>query len=904
MTQQTLRICHWNANGLAQHAQEIKAFINNQNIDIMLISETHFTTKNFLKIHKYSIYDTKHPDRTAHGGSAVIIKDTIKHHEASKYIQEHIQATSVTIDDWTGPLTITAVYCPPKHTIKENMFTDFFKSLGHRFIVGGDYNAKHTHWGSRLITSKGRELLKAINLNNLQHVSSGKPTYWPSDSRKTPDLIDFCVTKGIATDYMKAESCLDLSSDHSPVLVTLSTKVIMKQKAPSLCNKKTNWNYFRCTLDELLTCHIPLKTEEDLDCAAKRLCNAIQQAAWKASPADSRVLEKRESCPIFIKRIIAEKRKLRKKWQSTRSNSDKRILNRITKELKTTLHEHKNRSIQSYLKRLSNSQSTEYSLWKATKKTKQPQKSIPPIRKDDGNWARTDKEKASLFANHLTNTFMPFLPETPEEEDEENEEAEILQFLDESSQMASPIEHFKIKEVKYTIQKEINPKKAPGFDLINGRILKELSEKGMRYITILFNAILRIGYFPDEWKIAEIILIPKPGKKPELVQSYRPISLLPIISKVFEKLFLKRLLKIIKDNRLIPDHQFGFRSQHATIEQVHRVVNIINDNLEEKRYCSAAFLDISQAFDKVWHEGLLYKLKKELPYQYFRILRSYLSSRRFFIRYQEEHTSLFPINAGVPQGSVLGPILYLLYTADFPTTRSTTIATFADDTVILASHTDPKIASVKLQLHLNTTQLWLQKWRIKVNEVKSTHVTFTLRKGTCPPVVLNNTQLPQNECVKYLGVHLDRRLTWQKHIFTKRKQLGLKLSKMYWLMGRSSDLSMENKLLLYKVILKPIWTYGIQLWGTASHSNIAILQRFQSKVLRGIVNAPWYVPNDVIQHDLHMTSVKEEITNFSVKYRKRIAVHPNKVAVKVFDNSEVTHRLKRFKPSDLNSRFN
>jgi hypothetical protein len=115
---------------------------------------------------------------------------------------------------------------------------------------------------------------------------------------------------------------------------------------------------------------------------------------------------------------------------------------------------------------------------------------------------------------------------------------------------------------------------------------------------------------------------------------------------------------------------------------------------------------------------------------------------------------------------------------------------------------------------------------MKANETKSTHVIFITRRATCPPVHINDVQLPQTEDVKYLGLHLDRRLTWHQQIFTKRKQLGFTLTKMYWLLGRQSKLSTSNELVLYKTILKPIWTYGIQLWGTASTSNIEILERF------------------------------------------------------------------------------
>ena len=136
---------------------------------------------------------------------------------------------------------------------------------------------------------------------------------------------------------------------------------------------------------------------------------------------------------------------------------------------------------------------------------------------------------------------------------------------------------------------------------------------------------------------------------------------------------------------------------------------------------------------------------------------------------------------------------------------------------------------------------------------KASPIYFTLKKNTCPPVQLNDKQLTQTEEAKYLGIHLYRKLTWRKHILTKRKQLDLKLRKLYWVIGWKSQLSLDNKLLVYKAILKPIWTYGIQLWGSAWNSSIEILERFQSEVLRMVVDTPWCVPNAVIKRDIGQT---------------------------------------------------
>jgi len=121
---------------------------------------------------------------------------------------------------------------------------------------------------------------------------------------------------------------------------------------------------------------------------------------------------------------------------------------------------------------------------------------------------------------------------------------------------------------------------------------------------------------------------------------------------------------------------------------------------------------------------------------------------------------------------------------------------------------------------------------------------------------------------------------------------------MYWIIRRKSKLSLENKLLLYKTILKPIWTYGIPLWGTASNSNIEILQRFKNKILKSIVNAPWYVPNTILHTDLQIPTVKAEITNFSTKYREKLITHPNELIPALLEE-EGPRRLKRFKPTEL-----
>jgi len=193
-----------------------------------------------------------------------------------------------------------------------------------------------------------------------------------------------------------------------------------------------------------------------------------------------------------------------------------------------------------------------------------------------------------------------------------------------------------------------------------------------------------------------IIMVLKPAKPPTDVASYRPISLLPIISKIFETLLLNRITKETHLQDWILEHQLGFRKAHSTIQQCHRLSDSINRALEEQELCSAVFLYISQAFDKVWHPGLLFKIDQTLPPRFYNILKSYLQQRQLVVTYNNATSLPMQMSSGVPQGSVLGPFLYTLFTADVPQHNSTIISTFADDTAALSRHTNLNVAIANL----------------------------------------------------------------------------------------------------------------------------------------------------------------------------------------------------------------
>ena len=229
-------------------------------------------------------------------------------------------------------------------------------------------------------------------------------------------------------------------------------------------------------------------------------------------------------------------------------------------------------------------------------------------------------------------------------------------------------------------------------------------------------------------------------------------------------------------------------------------------------------------------------------------------------------------------------------TCALPICPGVTVATFADDTAVLASSANCAKASQTLQDGLTKIQEWLKRWRIKPSASKSVHTTFSLRREDCPPVTICGQQLPHNNPVKYLGMHLDRKLTWRNHIQAKRDELNMKYRGLYWLLGRNSKLSLDNKILIYKTILKPAWTYDIQLWGSACISNISILQRAEYSILKEV------------HHHLQMNIVKDDIQSYAKKYKKRLLHHPNQLAVQR-TVPDTLRRLKRRKIMELASLY-
>ncbi|GBN54258.1 RNA-directed DNA polymerase from mobile element jockey, partial [Araneus ventricosus] len=342
--------------------------------------------------------------------------------------------------------------------------------------------------------------------------------------------------------------------------------------------------------------------------------------------------------------------------------------------------------------------------------------------------------------------------------------------------------------------------------------------------------ILLIGNFPTRWKTAVVIPILKPGKDPTLPASYRPISLLSSLSKIAEQVILTRFNDHLNENNLLCPKQFGFRPKLSTTHQLVRVTEYITEGFTKKQKTGAVFLDIQKAFDRVWKDGLIHKLiALNTPQYLVEIFDSYLTNRSFRVRVKDELSDQKIIQAGVAQGSKVGPVLFSCYINDIPKQFNTLLCMYADDTAILAQNKNPNYIQLALNRHLATIEDWFHKWKIAINAGKTEAIMFckNIKNLNFPQLKINNIQIPWSQECKYLGVILDRKLTWKPHFLYTKKKFRNTARKFYPLISLNSKMHRDNKMLIYTAYLRPILTYAAPVWGYAAKSNIKILENRQ-----------------------------------------------------------------------------
>lgn len=889
-----LTIVNWNANGLRMKRACFITFLSIHSIDIACVTETHFLSNETFNVPGYKIYRKDRTADTASGGVAIIIKRSINHHALLLPDVHELETVGIKIychdsDDFV----LICAYKPPKFILNVQYLALLFPTIGSTLLLG-DLNCKHVSWGCRVTNPNGTRLLDCINAHGLHILAPSEPTYYSYNPAVKPDILDIGIHKNMQYPTY-VSSLTELDSDHCPVLITFQLNPNVTSQNPRLIDGYVNWDNFQSTLDSKLCSAYNLQKTTDIDnavqCFTNSICSSIKDAKCVSNRPRFRFY-----LPKHILQLIQEKHRIRRQWQRERQPWQKTKLNKLICRVKFELEKHRLNSYQTYLSTLSTNDNT---LWQATKRVLREPVTIPSLRVASQVFLDTET-KCNILATHYETTFSPNISD--DDANTKNIESELQENMNKPT-VSNKVDFTSPQELIDVIKRLPN-KKAPGHDLIPNIVLKNLTKKALAYLTSIYNASMRIGYFPRIWKLAEIIVFHKPNKSKHLPSSYRPISLLPTLSKLFEKILHKRMSKFVFSNNIIPAFQFGFRPKHSTTHQLLRITESILKGFDRREHTAAIFLDIAQAFDRVWHEGLLLKLYRiGLPDYLIHTVKSFLTERQFLVRIDGFKSTPRPITAGVPQGSILAPLLFNIFMYDLPTLEPTCTAMYADDTVLFCSHSDINTAISSLQSSLSLMTEWFTIWRISLNVNKTEAKIFSLRYYQDPALLylLNEhiPWLPPQSPVKYLGVLLDTKLTWNAHITRVVALATSRIIKLYPLVNRRTSLGLECSMLLYTSLVRPLITYAAPIWGAASKTHIHRLQVVQNKFLRKATNAPWYVRNSQLHNELGILPIQEYIRTLSKSFYSKLLDVPGASVYNIGQKSLNRSRLKRKLPQDV-----
>ena len=385
----------------------------------------------------------------------------------------------------------------------------------------------------------------------------------------------------------------------------------------------------------------------------------------------------------------------------------------------------------------------------------------------------------------------------------------------------------------------LNAYKACGPDDVSPRVVKESIHCFVQPLLHVFNLSFRTGIVPKKLKIAKVIPLYKKNKH-DCVENYRPIALLSIFSKILEKLMHKRLYDFLIHFDLLIPQQFGFRPKYSTSLSVINFTDYISTQLDNGNICCGLFMDLSKAFDTIDHHILLKKLfhygVRGIPLQWF---ESYLSHRQQYVMIDGVPSSRLEVNLGVPQGSVLGPLLFLIYVNDVVNCSDLlTFSLFADDTVALYSHKNTQILSSVMNKELKHLSEWFKCNKLFLNFSKTKYILFRSRNKIINindyMIEIENNVIERSDKINFLGVTIHEFLHWKYHINTVSSKVSRSIGTLCKL---KSFLPLYILKHLYNTLILPHFNYCNEIWGNAFNTHLQKLFILQKRAVRLITNS-------------------------------------------------------------------
>ncbi len=707
--------------------------------DIILLTSHGLKTDSKLTIPGYRVYK-RNTDSQPMDGVAIAIKTRIVHRIDDDFLSETLAVTTHTTDE---PVTIATSYLPPRRPYLPH--PDFLRLLRREtpVFIAGDLNARHPTLGTKSTNTVGRDLIQYLRHRTARHIGPQFPTYYGPLTATSPDII---LTNSNNFLFHSIIPGPLTSSDHIPVIMDISTSPILTPTTASYVLHRTDWDAFQSDHDLQMTDHpdVSYGTLEDIDDALDRWTRTVKDAVARHVPQKTyrKTPGPRPSRNTILTQIqfqALRDRAARTGWTTT----DYR---RYTL-LRQTLHELRRTEATTYWGRTVTDLTVKYKrprqFWNRLKtlsgQSKQPNVYLID---DNGQKHHTDREKERLFTSIWEQVFRD-----NDDDDADADQNIVHEFMLTNSYRITP--HHTADPARLTGSSHLDcsisteelraavssaKETSPGSSGIGKTILMHLPRIALQRLSHIFSAALSAGYFPDGLKGAVMRFIPKAGKSPNQPANYRPISLLEVPGKMLERVVGRRLRAHLEEGRWFNMAQYGFRQGRGTAHAIAVATETLAIHQAEGHRCNLVLRDVSKAFDRVWHMGLKYKiLQLELPDPVERLLCDYLADRTARVKVGAHTGPPFRLEMGVPQGSVLSPMLYAVYTRDYPDAWHGLNVQYADDVSQVLFHPGRSRAMLNARTGRDIARVnsYEKRWKIKTNVGKFTVIpTSTLRPAT------------------------------------------------------------------------------------------------------------------------------------------------------------------------------
>ena len=841
-------VLHWRT-----HKHDITNAYLQLDPDIILINAHGLINNERIHIYNYNTYQTNKTN-TIHDGVAIAIKQNIPHRIIDNYTSEML---SVIIQTSAGDIQIATAYTPPRRPTPPA--TDLLKIANSHLptYLLADLNARHFTLGHNNSNQIGTTLARIMNLGKLYHIGPNFKTFL-GRHQGTPDII-LTNNKAFHNYYIQPGPLT--TSDHLPIVLTLSTSPIqIPRKHTKLDMRHADWIGYR---QDLLTYEIPDFQNMELhhiDNEINQLHETIKTTANKHIPKTSyRTLphihrnDKIRLIQTMFTNTIQHINTYGHTYDTTRRI---RTLQQQLQDEFNTLNTQKWNDIIDTLNKYGPKESREF--WRMiegyTGKTKH--ETLPYLVDSNGNKLYTDEEKEEAMRRQWQNVFR--ISDEENQDFDQQFEQEINNYINDNQHRVNPerkVNKDRLIDVGLVTLGDLFhclrrfKEKAPGKTGITRNMIVNTPTNIKLTLTEIYNSSIAAGYFPDTFKTAKMILIPKPNTDKKLITNYRPISLLEITAKILERLLNNKLLPHLEQYDLLNDRQHGFRPRRGTHTAIATMTELIAHKRTENKQVYIILRDISKAFDKVWTKGLWANiLRCSLPRPLEQILCNYLTNRKAYIQMNNITGPTFELLSGVPQGSVISPTLFILYTSTLPppAPHSEYIAYADDVTQVCFYPSDSKHMMARVtQTAIKQINDYERKWKIRTNTRK--FKIIPLAKYSTPPIYIDNRQYTYDREGTMLGLKITS-TGYTAHYKELHRRGKAALTKLQ----RFRKLTTRHKTLLYQAHVKSIITYPIIPTHTSKHTHIKKLQSIQNQGLKFIHNT--YYPHLIKSKRLHERS--------------------------------------------------